>query len=138
LARGLDTPRGRDGIVAAFKDLTDGLSVLVRQHLELVRLEVKEDAQILGGHIAIFALFGAIVLMGYGLLNLSAILFAGWGFGLHGMAVTSLVLAIVNLGIGARALRGAFQRIKADGVALDRTAQELEKDIEWVRQIREK
>ena len=140
MANGLETQKdGRaTGIIGALRDLTDGMSVLFRQHLELVRLEVKEDARILGSHVAIVVFFGLIALLGYGLLNAAAILFAGWGFGIHGMAITSLVLSLVNLGFGARAMVSTMARIKADGIALDRTAQELEKDIEWVKEIREK
>lgn len=126
------------GIVGALKDLSEGMSVLFRQHLELVRLEVKEDARIISGHIAILVVFGLFALVGYVMLNGAAVLFAGWGFGIHGMAVVSLVLAIVNMTFGLKAVQATMTRIKRDGIALDRTAQELERDIEWVKEIRDK
>ncbi len=138
MAKGVDTQRGRTaGIVGALKDLTEGINVLFRQHLELLRLEVKEDARILGGHIAILIAFGTIALIGYGLLNLAAILFAGWGFGVHGMAIAALLLALLNLGFGLNAMRRTMERLKSDGLALDRTTQTIERDIEWVKEIRD-
>lgn len=135
-------PQGRatktSGIVGALKDLTDGMSVLFRQHLELVRLEVKEDARILTGHLAVLVVFGLFTLVGYLMLNGAAVLFAGWGFGIHGMAITTLILAVVNLAFGLRAMRATMARLERDGIALDRTAQEIGRDIEWVKEIRDK
>ena len=144
-------PEGRSaGLVAAFQDLTDGLVTLVRQHLELVRYEIRDDAAVVGRHVASIGrhlastvVFGTVVLVGYGLLNLSAVFFAGAAFGPLGMALASLVLAVINLWIGAQAGRMALQRLKdaeealRESALLRETGMEFERDRQWVKEIRQ-
>ncbi|MFU8802816.1 MAG: phage holin family protein, partial [Bradymonadaceae bacterium] len=120
----------------AFQGLTDGLSNLFRQHLELVRFEVKEEATEVGKNVAALGLFVFIALVGYGLLNLAAIFFAGWFGGLVAMAIAALALALINLGGAAYAIRKIMHRFEDNSVNLSRTEEEMQRNKQWIKQIR--
>ncbi|MBA2662533.1 MAG: phage holin family protein [Bradymonadaceae bacterium] len=125
------------GINVAFQGLTDGLTSLIRNHLDLVRYEVKEEATTVGKNVAALALFGFIALVGFGLLNLTAILFAGWFGGIVAMAITALVLTLINLGGSLYAIRHILKRFEDDKPGLSQTSEEIQRDKQWIKQIRD-
>lgn len=133
-----ETPRASalGPINQAFQGLTDGLYSLFRNHIDLVRYEVKEEATHVGKNVAALGVFAFIALVGYGLLNIAAILFAGWFGGIVAMAIVALVLALINIGGAGFAIRHIIKRFQEDPVGLPRTSEEIQKDKTWISQIR--
>lgn len=126
---------------AAIDELTDGLSQLVRQHFELARSEVRREAQNIAdisSDIAVYALLGAIGAVGYLILNVAVILVALWLGNVAAMAITALVLAVLQLGIGGFGIAMAVRRFQdSDIEPLRETTEELQKDKQWIKEIRD-
>ncbi len=124
-------------IQQALHGLTDGVSNLVKGHIELLRHEVKEEASTAGKNIAALLLFALVTFVGYGLLNITAILFAGWFGGIVAMAITALILTIINLVGGGFAIMQILQRFENHAPELKQVSAELKKDKQWISQIRD-
>lgn len=129
-------PRTNGGIQAALENLTDGLSRLVRQHLELAKIEARHEAKVVGQNVAVLAIFSAIALLGYGLLNLAIILTALWLGSVAAMAITSIIVAVLNLGGAGFALSKAASRLRENDL-LPKTAEEMKRNKKWIQEIRE-
>ncbi len=127
----------QSGFQAAIDGITDGLSRLVRNHFELARTEVRREASAVGQHLGALAVFASIALVGYGLLNLAIILFAAWLGDIAIMAIVALVLAILNLGVAGFAIARIVARLKDSDVGLAQTTEELQKDKQWLKEIRD-
>ncbi len=103
--------RSQTLLIGALKNLSDGVTGLVGNHLKLAQLELKQDAAAAAKDIAALVVAGVFALIGYLLLNVAAILFAAW----HGLAAAAIVggsLALVNLLGGGFALVGLGSRIQ--------------------------
>ncbi len=128
-------------VQAALADWTDGLSQLGRQHFELARSEVRREAQNIAdisSDIAVYALLGAIGAVGYLILNVAVILVALWLGNVAAMAITALVLAVLQLGIGGFGIAMAVRRFQdSDIEPLRETTEELQKDKQWIKEIRD-
>jgi hypothetical protein len=134
----LEQPTARQNTVQiAFQGLTDGLYNLFRQHLELVRYEIKEEATEVGKNVAALVLFCFIALVGYGLLNLAAIMFAGWFGGIVAMAIVTLALALINLGGAGYAIKRILDRFEEHPVSLPQTEAQMERNKQWIKDIRQ-
>ncbi len=123
-------------IQQALQGLSDGVTSLVKNHIELIRYEVKEEATQAGKNAAALALFGLITFVGYGLLNITAILFAGWFGGIVAMAITALILTLINLAGGLFAILKILKRFEHNASGLKSVGAELKKDKQWINQIR--
>lgn len=123
-------------IQQALQGLSDGVTSLVKNHIELIRYEVKEEATQAGKNAAALALFGLITFVGYGLLNITAILFAGWFGGIVAMAITALILTLINLAGGLFAILKILKRFEQNTSGLKNVGAELKKDKQWISQIR--
>lgn len=127
---------GLDGIKPAFERLTDGLSTLVKQHLELARYEISQDVSTTGKRLAVLGACAAIGLVGYILLNVAGFLFAGWLGGWLAAWVTAGGEALFNL-ILAGALAAHFgKQLREDKpIDLAQTSDEIDKDKQWLKTI---
>jgi uncharacterized membrane protein YqjE len=111
----------RGGIATTVGKITDGFSKLVSQHIALARMELQEDARVVGGELGRVALFAPFVLVGYALVCVAlSVLLGRWltmagGFALVGAA---------NLVGGALGVRAAVMRLKSRNV-LSGTLQEI-------------
>ncbi len=130
--------RENTGLVRAFQGLTEGLVQLFQQHLELFGLELKHDATVAGRYASAFVFYVAISLLGYALLNIAAILFAGVAAGVLGMAICASALAIINLGMASHAMLVTFERMKASGIGPKIAGGELDRSKTWAKQIQTK
>jgi uncharacterized membrane protein YqjE len=131
----LETKRSEGSIAAVIQTLSDDLIVLFREHLRLFRVELKQDATIAARYAAAMIVFGVVALVGFLLLNLTAILFAGWAFGLAGMAVSSAVLCLIHLGFGMRAFLHVAQRLKEDELGPRTASNELQRSRTWATKL---
>ncbi|WNG42314.1 phage holin family protein [Archangium minus] len=124
---GTETERKLTALVGR---LTDGFSKLVTQHLTLARVELMEDARVMGMDVALIASFVPFVLVGYAFLcgALSVVLasWVGWAGALALVGAVNLVGGV--LGIARVALRLKSHRV------MDGTAQELERSVSALAQ----
>ena len=122
---GLGSEQTERGLSALVGRLTDGFSKLVTQHLTLARLELMEDARVMGSDVARIAAFVPFVLVGYAFLcaALSAFL-APW----LGWAGSLALVGGVNLVGGGVGIARAASRLSAHRV-MDDTTEELNRSV---------
>ena len=123
------------GLVKALLGLSENITTLVSQHLALARHELRADALSAAQDVGALLVALFFVMVGYGLLNLAAILFAAWFAGVVGMALTCLTLALINLIGGGLILRGVRAQLATRRYGLHYSGQELQRSKAWARQI---
>lgn len=116
-----------DGSIASLVSrMADGMGKLVSQHLALAKLELAEDAKVVGGEIAKVAVFLPFVLLGYALLMVAlAIVLARWVGSAGGFAI----VGGLNLVGGGSAAALAVSRLRGKRI-LAGTVTELERTSE--------
>lgn len=62
---------------AQLRELFDGLSELTAQHVQLAKLELKDDARFIGARVGVIAALAPLILVGYGFLCVAAALALG-------------------------------------------------------------
>ncbi len=125
---------GLDGIKPAFERLTDGLSTLVKQHLELARYEITQDVSATGKRLAVLGVCAAIGLVGYIMLLVAGFLFAGWLGGWLAAWITAGGEALANLALaGGLAAYFGKQLREEKPIDLAQTSDELDKDKRWLQ-----
>ena len=109
------------GIVAQVGRIADGLSTLVSQHLELLRLELAQDARAIGASVGTIAALAPFVLVGYALLCASlAWAVSPW----VGVAGGLAIVGGVNVAGGVGGILFAVRRLQARRM-LGQTRREL-------------
>lgn len=131
------TPRPQSGFQAAIEDLTDGLSRLVRQHFDLARAEVRQEATEMSLFARAAAICVGLFLVGYVLLLVAIILTAAWLGGVGPMAITAIILALAHLGGAAIAYWRLDIHKKQSDLSLPQTTEELQRNKKWIKEIRE-
>lgn len=121
--------------VSALTSLTDGMQNLFRSHFNLARYEIKSDAIGMGKDAGAVVVALVFALIGYLLLLVSAIIFAGWFAGIVGMGICSMTLCLIHLVGGALVVRGVVAQFKARHYGLYYTGDELERSKKWVKQL---
>jgi len=113
----------------ALARLIDGVQTLLREHLALAKVELKEDLRRTGRSVLLSAagvppLFAGYLLLMAGIALLLAQVLPSWAaFG---------IVAIANL-IGGGLLSVAFAaKARQEKLALPRTGEELRRDREWL------
>jgi hypothetical protein len=116
----------------AFQRLIDGLQTLVREHMALARVELKEDLRgmgrdVLAGAAGVPALAAGYLLLMIALGYLLAVWLPPWaGFG---------IVALANLGVGAVLTLGGVRKVRARHVGLERSAEEVRQDKRWIASL---
>lgn len=103
--------------------LLDAVQLLVREHLELARAEMKQDARSLGRHLALAALGVPAVLAGW-ILAMTALALAlpmphAGAFG---------VVAALNVGGGLALSAAGLRKARREDLLLRRSREELRRD----------
>lgn len=130
---------GINGLKPAFERLTDGLSTLVKQHLELARYELKQDVSTTSKRLGIIAACAVVALIGYVTLLGAGILLAGWLGGALAAFITAASIALVHLALaGGLAAYFGKQLREEKPVDLAQTNDELKEDKRWLREIGDK
>jgi uncharacterized membrane protein YqjE len=117
----------------ALHRLLDGLQTLIREHLALARVELKQDLRTMGKDLAtgaagVPALGAGFLLLMFALASLLSIWLPAWAaFG---------IVAVVNLAIGAAITWSASRRVVHDRIELPRTAEEIRRDREWMAALK--
>jgi uncharacterized membrane protein YqjE len=124
----------------AIDGLREGIDQLVRQHLELFRHEIRQELSATGRRASRLAgasiVAATFLLFGYGLLNLSVILYSLHTAGTRGGFISALVLTALNLAVGAAALWKIYRDRKSlERVELDRSRYEWSRSQQWLKQL---
>lgn len=122
---GLGTEQTERGLSVLVGRLTDGFSKLVMQHLTLARVELMDDARLMGSDVARIAAFVPFVLVGYtfvcGALSVFLARWLGWAGALA-------LVGSVNLVGGVMGIVRAAARLKAHRL-MDHTTEELNRSV---------
>jgi uncharacterized membrane protein YqjE len=134
-----EVERAVETLPSLFTRLGDQLTQLFDAKLSLLRLELKEEiAAYLRG--AIMIIVGALVaLIGFALLNVAIAFLISMLFDAAHIsqvaryALGFTVTALLYLAVGAIVIVKAKNRINQQGIVLPRTATELQRDKEWIK-----
>jgi uncharacterized membrane protein YqjE len=113
----------------ALQRLLDGLQTLIREHLALARVEIKDDLRSMARDGAVGAAGVPALAAGYLLMMIAiAYLLALWlpiwaAFG---------IVALINLGVGAAMSLAGLRKVMRQRPGLHRTNEELKKDKAWL------
>jgi hypothetical protein len=118
----------------ALQRLLDGLQMFIREHLALARAEMKADLRALGRDLAVGAAGVPVLAAGYLLFMFSiGFLLSLW---LPQWAAFALV-ALANLVGGGVLTRSGMRRMMRDRIELPRTAEELQRDRQWLAALKQ-
>jgi uncharacterized membrane protein YqjE len=126
------------GLAPAFEKLADGVSTLVREHLELARIEMREDAGRAAKNIGALVLCGSVAFVGYLMLNVAGVALGAVLYGDVGLAVAAFALAVLNFLGSFVLIKGIAADSEAGFMSFEETTKELSRDKEWLRQIADK
>jgi len=124
----LATPQARD----ALNRLIDGFQTLVREHLSLAKVELKEDLKRMGRSLILSSAGIPALVTGYLLLNVAialllATVIASWAaFG---------IVALVNLGAGVALTVHFIKKARETPISLSSTGTELRRDREMLSSL---
>ena len=123
------TPPPKD----AFQRLIEGLQTFIHEHLALVRAEAKDELRSLARDIAVAASGVPFLLAGYLLLMIAA----GYALSLVLPSWAAFaIVAAVNLAAGGVLTFVLGGRVLRKRAPLPRTGQELERNKQWVAQLK--
>src|SRR5690554_1369768 len=130
------TKNGLDGLKPAFERLTDKMSTLVKQHIELARYEATQDMRATMKRAAILGACAFVGVVGYFFLLAAGTLLAGWLGGWLAAWICAAVIAVLHLGV-AGALGYKYGKRLRLGLPVDlaQLGDELNKDKQWLQQI---
>ena len=91
----------REGIVALLRETVDGFRILIADHIKLARIELVADAKTYGRSVAVLAVAGLVLAIGYifGLIAAALGLARIWGTPLAFGAVAALHLLLGGIAI---------------------------------------
>ena len=124
----LASPQARD----ALNRLIDGFQTLVREHLALAKVELKEDLKRMGRSLLLSAAGVPALVAGYLLLNVAialllATVIASWAaFG---------IVAVVTLAAGSALTAHFIKKARQTPISLDSTSTELRRDREMLSSL---
>ncbi len=121
----------------AIEDLTDGVSQLIRNHVDLARTELRQELTELRTDALALALSTAVALIGYAILNIAIITLALWLGGVGPMAIAAVVMTVLNFVLAALGFRFAYRRLNERQGRLDETQQELKRNKQWMKELRD-
>lgn len=113
------------------RDLTRQTTTLVRQEIELAKVELAQKGKQAGIGAGMFGGAGALGFYAFGALTAAAIL--GLAELVPGWAAALIVAALYGLGAGALALMGKGRVQQASPPVPEETVETLKEDVEWAR-----
>ena len=117
-----DQPDRGGSIAATIGKITDGFSKLVTQHITLAKMELAQDARVVGAELGRMAVFVPFLVVGYALLcGALAVVLGIW----MGLAGGLAVVGAANVLGGAVGIYASLQRLKAARNVMDGTLQEF-------------
>ncbi len=125
---------GRDdrSLGELFAELAQETSTLVRQEVELARVELSRNATRIGRNVASLVVGGAIVYAGF-LAIMAAIIVALGEAGLPWW-LSALLVGVVVAGVGAGLVARARTALQQANLAPRQTVETLKEDREWAKE----
>ena len=114
------------------KDLTTQVSTLVRQELELAKVELTEKGKQAGIGAGMFGGAGVLALSGVGALVATAIL--ALATAVDGWLAALIVALVLLVGAGVLALLGRARAKKAVPVVPEQTVETIKEDVRYTKQ----
>ncbi len=114
-----------------FSELTQETQTLVRQEIEMARVEASNKAKKAGKHVGYVAAGGFIAYAGF------IILLMALGFLLDPLLtlpVAFLVVGLLAAGAGYILLQSGLTELKKQSYSLDRTAATIKEDKQWIKE----
>lgn len=123
----------RDGrsLAELSRDLTRQTTTLMRQEIELAKVELAQKGKQAGIGAGMFGGAGALGFYAFGALTAAVIL--GLAEAVPGWAAALIVAALYGAGAGALALMGKGRVQKAAPPVPEETVETLKEDVEWAR-----
>lgn len=115
-----------------FATLAQETSTLLRQEVQLAKVELTESASEAGRGIAFLLLGGAVVYAGF-LAILAAIILALWNAGIEGW-LAALIVGLVVAAIGAFLVMRARSSLDPARLAPRKTVATLKEDTQWAKE----
>ncbi|HXJ23214.1 MAG TPA: phage holin family protein [Polyangia bacterium] len=128
---GHDAP---EGVVGLLRETADGLGQLVADHIKLARLELAADMRSYGQGVAMLAIAGVVLLLGYAFAWLAVALTLAR---LWGAPIAFGAVAALHLIAGAIAVSTALKRMKGTRIMRD-SAHEVSRSVDALTQPLEK
>ena len=121
----MNSAPGRDpsespGVAVHFREAFDALADLLGRHVELARIELKEDTRKVAVEVGEVATFTPLLLVGYTLLSVAAALFLRRFLAID---MAFLIVAVANLSVGAVGVTFAIKRLRAKHLMDDSRAE---------------
>ena len=125
-----DTREEGDGIIALVRETADGLGKLIADHVKLARVELVSDARFYVRDLAVMAVAGVVLLVGY-VLGLVA---AGLALGraINNTPLAFAAVAVLHLIAGAIGIVVGAKRAKRVRLMHD-TAEEVSRSVSALR-----
>jgi len=128
----MQTGRDDRSLGELFAELAQETSTLVRQEVELARVELGQKAARIGRDIASLVLGGAVAYAGF-LAIMAAVIVALADAGLDWW-LAALVVGLVVVGVGAALLLRGRAALQNANLAPSRTVETLKEDQEWAKE----
>ncbi len=115
-----------------FRQFTEDVSTLIKQELQLARVEMMEKAKGAGVGVGMVGAAGVLGVLALAALTAAAIL--ALAIPLDGWAAALIVAAVYGLVAGALALAGRRKVKQAAPPVPDETMETVKEDIQWLKQ----
>lgn len=126
--------RGEPPLSEEIREVSDQVGVLVRDHVELAKLEMKQSAKAMGRDAGLTGAGAGMLLLGYVLLMFAA----GYALAtLVGLGWAFLIVAAVHLVVGGALVAVFSRKLREPKAALNRTTDELKKDRRFLGELGE-
>lgn len=128
-------PGNGGGFIALIRSLGDGAALLVRQELQLARIELLEAVRALGVGTVLVALGGVVALLGALTVLAAVVLLAGdqW-LPADAYWAAALIVAVIAGGVAAWCIARARRLLAASSLAPRETIETIEEDAEWLKE----
>lgn len=126
------------GLAGALKNLADGLSGLVRNQFELIRIEAKHEATEAGTLAGKLTGSAIVALLGYGFLLMALVFGVGWlGYGVGAMALCATLVGLAHLIAGLVGIRTFLAKFEQQQERLEQMTRKRNEADKWQETSRE-
>jgi hypothetical protein len=115
-----------------FSDLSRDITTLVRQEINLARVELGQTASKVGRDIGFLAVGGLVIYAGF-LGILAAIVIILGTIGLPWW-LSAMIVGLIVAGVGYLLVRRGLDALKKENLAPQKTVETLKEDVEWVKE----
>jgi uncharacterized membrane protein YqjE len=126
------TPAAEQSLGELFKRLTTETSELIRQEVDLAKVEMREAGATLARDATKIGVAVGLALAG--VLGLGAFAIVGLGDLFNNYWLAALIVGVLFLAVGGYLARNAIDDVKRRGLKPQKTVETLREDASWVKQ----